>query len=629
MNPRHLLTIAWLQWRILVNQTARQGPVSRIGAVVGLVAATLFALSSFVGVVGFGSLVLPGDPPSWLVFAWDGLVVVFLGSSLMGLLVELQQSELLSVGKFLHLPVSPRGVLLLNYVASLLSFQFIMFVPTVIAMGVVVAIKYGGWSWLVPPLVLSFLFMVTALVSAIRSWLGTLMTDPRRRRQLIAYGTSGLVLVSLTPVFLDSLGAGVFKKAREPGREHRRQVQLLDAKLGKREISEDAHRQGVAALDEAREAASQARYDWIAARIRLANRLVPFGWLPQGVESATAGSAGTAILCLLGMGLIGGWGLHGAWKRELRIQSGGFHGRTPVADPAPGSSGGHRGDRFAENRQSLEEGADAGVPVWRPNWVEGRVTGLSPQAAAIAWSTLRGFSRAAEVKLVLLWPLLVLVLMIGGAFSGRSWGLATETRTLAGIGICFLTMMLAMQILGNQFGYDRDGFRCLVLVPVSEREILLGKNVAALPFAAGMGILGLVFIQCFLNLEWLHFVGTVFQLGMMIIVGFLVSNLLSILTPLAVKPGSMQPKNLKMGVVLLQMLLFLLMPLAMIPAILPLGLEWLVSEVPGWRSVPFYVVSSAAGFLVAAGLYRPLLLWQGDLLYRRRTWILETVTQLD
>ena len=43
------------------------------------------------------------------------------------------------------------------------------------------------------------------------------------------------------------------------------------------------------------------------------------------------------------------------------------------------------------------------------------------------------------------------------------------------------------QILQNQFGMDRDGFRALVLSPIPRHQILFGKNLATAPFALGIG----------------------------------------------------------------------------------------------------------------------------------------------
>jgi hypothetical protein len=58
-----------------------------------------------------------------------------------------------------------------------------------------------------------------------------------------------------------------------------------------------------------------------------------------------------------------------------------------------------------------------------------------------------------------------------------------------------------MQLLGNQFGLDRTGFRMLVLSPMPRWQILLGKNLALLPFLAGLASICLVVAALALHLR--------------------------------------------------------------------------------------------------------------------------------
>ncbi len=168
-----------------------------------------------------------------------------------------------------------------------------------------------------------------------------------------------------------------------------------------------------------------------------------------------------------------------------------------------------------------------------------------------------------------------------------------------------------------------------MLAPLSGRNLLVGKNVAMVPLAMVLGWVTLVTVQYFSPMRWSHFVATFFQLGTMFMVSSLVGNLLSIYTPLGVKEGSMQPVNLRIGTAFLQLLIFLLAPLGMIPALAPLGLEYLLRELPGWGKLPVYLVFAAAYFLVMLKLYSRIVSWQGDLLHRRQFRILDTVTHAE
>ena len=52
-----------------------------------------------------------------------------------------------------------------------------------------------------------------------------------------------------------------------------------------------------------------------------------------------------------------------------------------------------------------------------------------------------------------------------------------------------------VQLTGNQFGFDRDGFRVFVLCAAPRRDILLGKNLAFAPLALGMAAILLAAVQ--------------------------------------------------------------------------------------------------------------------------------------
>ncbi|MFN9540092.1 MAG: hypothetical protein ACK6A8_12710, partial [Planctomycetota bacterium] len=108
----------------------------------------------------------------------------------------------------------------------------------------------------------------------------------------------------------------------------------------------------------------------------------------------------------------------------------------------------------------------------------------------------------------------------------------------------------------------------------------------------------------------------------------LVGNLMSIMTPLGIASGSLKPVNFKLGTIILQFLLFFLAPLAMIPAIAPLGLEWLSERFQLLPGVPFYLIGAAFYLVVLLLLYRPLIRRQADLLRERKWKILEAVTNV-
>ena len=52
-----------------------------------------------------------------------------------------------------------------------------------------------------------------------------------------------------------------------------------------------------------------------------------------------------------------------------------------------------------------------------------------------------------------------------------------------------------VQLMANQFGFDRDGFRVFVLSSARRRDILMGKNLSFAPIALGLAAILLFALQ--------------------------------------------------------------------------------------------------------------------------------------
>ncbi len=100
-----------------------------------------------------------------------------------------------------------------------------------------------------------------------------------------------------------------------------------------------------------------------------------------------------------------------------------------------------------------------------------------------------------------------------------------------------------MQIMANQFGFDRDGFRVFVLCSASRRDILLGKNLAFAPLALGMAAVLLIVVQVVSPLRIDHVLAMFPQFVSMFLLFCLLTNLISIYAPMHVAAGSMKPSN--------------------------------------------------------------------------------------
>src|SRR5208283_903105 len=100
------------------------------------------------------------------------------------------------------------------------------------------------------------------------------------------------------------------------------------------------------------------------------------------------------------------------------------------------------------------------------------------QSAALALATLQSLLRAPEVKMA--WGTsLIVTLIVGFTFFFRSTPtLPDVAKPFIATGSVVFPIFFLAQFFGNLFGFDRDGFRSLMLSPADRRLILLGKNLA-------------------------------------------------------------------------------------------------------------------------------------------------------
>jgi hypothetical protein len=112
----------------------------------------------------------------------------------------------------------------------------------------------------------------------------------------------------------------------------------------------------------------------------------------------------------------------------------------------------------------------------------------------------------------------------------------------------------------------------------------------------------------------------------MYLVFCLVGNVLSIIAPMSTSAGSMKPVKPKATVILIHFAFVFLMPLALAPTLIPLGIEFALSTwtTMGW--IPAYLIFAVVECALVVWLYPVILKSQGDFLERRERRILEVVT---
>jgi hypothetical protein len=258
--------------------------------------------------------------------------------------------------------------------------------------------------------------------------------------------------------------------------------------------------------------------------------------------------------------------------------------------------------------------------------LEARLPGVSEPVSAVALAGLRSLERAPEAKMMLLSPLITAVIFGSMLWRGRH-GIPEMMRPQIALGAMVFVLLGMMQIAGNQFGFDRDGFRVFVLCAASRRDILFGKNLSFAPLALGMAAIQLAVMQVVCPMRIDHLLAMLPLYVSMFLLFCLFTNVMSIYAPVHIAAGSLKGSHLTLTTGLLQMVMFLfLFPLAMAPAFLPLGIEtglWLLN---GTAGLPIGLLLSLAECAVVVVLYRVVLNWQGGLLEVREQTILEAVT---
>lgn len=604
MNLEHLRAFIWLRWRLQANQLCRGGIANAVILTVLAAAVGVGAFLMFVGGFFAGLFALRDQPPDVVLYTWDGVVVGFLFTWMIGLLTDLHRSDALSLERFLHLPVSPAGAFLINYLSSLVRLGTVLFVPAMTGLALGQVFSRGPATLLVLPLLAAFLLAVTAVTYQFQGWLASLMTNPRRRRTVLVLVTFGFILVFQLPNLVRVVVP--FDRPDEAlSRQSNSLAELQRASASGKMSPEEQKRR----LEEIqREYKEQAATDSNRLRVqagqtaRLVNLALPPGWLPLGAAGLTGGRFLPALLGTLGLGVIGAVSLWRAYRTTIRLYTGQNGGGEMKAAP---------------------RAVPADEPT-RPRLVEWRLPGVSEYAAAVATTAFRSMTRAPEAKMMLLSPLVMVVVF--GSILLTDVSPPGPVRPLMASGAAAFVFLMAVQLVGNQFGYDRAGFRAFVLSPVPRREILLGKNLAAVPLVLGLAAAAVVLVTCLYPMRPDHALATLAQVGSLYLLFCLLANALSILAPIPMAAGSIQPSNVKFTPVLWQMVFMMVFMAVVALTLVPLGAELLLAEVGGVRGMPVALVLSLVLLAAAAFVYRKVLTWEGDWLAAREQAILEVVT---
>jgi hypothetical protein len=630
LNWQHFRAFLWLRHRLLFNELSRAGMANTVVLALMVVFAVASALGLFVGGFFLGLFVLADASPQVLLLVWDGVTVVFLFGWVLTTLAEAQRSEALSLEKCLRFPVSPGGAFLVNYLSSLVSVTLFEFVSAVTGLSLGLAVSRGPMVLLALPLLAAFLFLVTSLRNQFQGWLASLMANKRRRRFVVVgmIGCGALVgqlpLIILHTVMPPSALITHTEQRMAQSKELAAAMEARSAELirgfdARRISAEQLTELSNANIREFQAASEKLSQSWqeemeatgrrakerAAGIARVASLAVPPGWLPLGVVAAAEGDPWPAVAGIAGLTLIGAASLRRSYRTTLRLYTGEF---------------------TAKGKRAGAAASAAAAPGRRILLVERRIPGVSEQASAVALGTFRSALRAPETTILLLTPVVAMVAP-GLALAQLPIPVPESVRPLlTTTGMAFILMSL-IGVVGNQFGFDRGGFRVFVLSGVPRRDVLLGKNLAFAPFALGLCTALAVLVQCLYPMSADRFAASLLRFVSGYLLFCMAANLLSMLVPSPVAAGTLQRSRPRVLPILIGYFGFVLFILPLIAAVtlVPWGVATALDR-SGPIGVLIHLLSEVAGCLIVALLYDQVLTWEGNLLQSREQKILDVVT---
>lgn len=584
--------------RILVNRVKRTSKLANTLFGLLVLLGVCVSLGSFALALILGINALPGADPVDLMLVWIVLTIAFVFFWAIGLMTDLQRSDAMSFRNLLHLPVSLGWVFLYNYLSSFVSISAAIFLPGMVGLCLAMVIVYGPPMLLSLALVLGMFGMVTALTYQLRGWLARMMENKRRGRNIVAAITVTFVVLLQVPNLIHLSVSSSRRAERE-----RVEAEHAESEPGT-EDTEVSPEERLAVL-RAEQDSEKAEVDRIAS---LCAAIIPVGWLPYGVRSAFDGHWIRSLLCLAGMLIVAALSLRRSYRKTL----------------ASLTSGGDGGDGGAV---ALPSPAPRTELVRKPLMVERHLPFAGERETGIAFASLRSLLRAPEARMILLSPIIIFALF--GIMLAKNPALDSMKNfaPLLSLGATAMGLLSISQLLQNQFGLDRRGFRAYVLSPVPRHLILIGKNLGTAPLGLGIGLLALVGLQFFVPLDVSHFLGACLQLLSAYMLLCLVGNTFSILAPLRLKEHGVKAANVKMKTIVQQVFSVFLIPIVLSPLLIPYGVEFLVSGESWARGVPVYLILHGLELIVVFLLYSWLIRRQGELFQSDEQQILETLTR--
>ncbi|MYA18667.1 MAG: hypothetical protein F4Z28_18850 [Gammaproteobacteria bacterium] len=568
-------SILRLAWKLSRRRWERQSPI--LGGVAILV--TVVGVGSSVAALALafflGTTFLPGTEPLGRLIVWDGVIGVFLILWIAGLLVQLQLGgESLVIEKLLHMPVSPLSAFLMNFVGAQMRVSLLISLGVMLGLSAASVVVLGAGQLILFPLTMAFAAMVMCITHQFQSWLARVFANKRRRGTVVAIAVLAFVILANLPALTDRFLPGANSGAGDPAQMER----------------------------------------WAI----IGNAALPVGWLALGAWGVGDGHLWLGVVAVFGMAAVAALSLRRSYRKTIAA--------TVLGEPA-----GRSRRRQSEDKPHRSRVVPAATPASATNpprtMALGRILEalgrhIPDHSRAVAGVAVRLWIRAPQGKMVLFSPVLLIMLyvLLFQNTIGGDWA-----SQFAVLGMMGFMIMMAFNLFANLFGQDGNGFRAVVLAGVPARELLLGKNLALLPYAVIVGTAMMTILQWVHPLPASHVLGNVAQLFVLYLVGCMLGNSFSIRMPWAMSPTSMGMRNATAVSFLASFLILLLLFGFIAPLAIPIAVEkWLAS---GGRVVPVYLIFSVIELGIVWLFYRRFLNSKGRLLAKRMETVLERVTQ--
>ncbi|MCY2979911.1 MAG: ABC transporter permease [Planctomycetota bacterium] len=626
----HFQTFLWLRWRIRVNQLSHGSKLGKALAAILLATVVIAGITLIVGGALVGAIVPRYFPREHYFLMWDGLIAIFVLFWVIHVATDLQRSDAITFDRILHLPVSFGQVFAINYLSALASILFLCLSSFSFGFIFGSCFSVGPTALLIAFPFILFLLAITSLTYQLQGWLAAIMSNPRRRQLVMFIIPVVIVTVVQIPTFVVSRYARYANQARSadippstlvaPGPNSDVEHQDGDTEVAVNETTDkadlaDSQEQAKKALPKV--LSEDTRNDKIAnfiAGIGMLNRVFPPLWMAGCAQSIMAGTWHVFWLSSA-MFAVAFLSLRRNYRQTLRYYLGESDSRAIQK-------------RMGKSQSLVAKPAVSATSRsgGKSRMIDWQIPFVSESTSAITVMTWQSMKRAPEAKISLLLPFVAPFVMFG-ALQSIDLPKVDELKASMIVGFSALVLLISTGVLGNQFGYDRAGFRAFVLSPVRRDHILLGRNIAAIPVALLQTICLTLSIGFFFGLAIDKVFASVLLSSSLLPPCLLLFNLMSILTPFPIAAGSMQPKHFDLVPVLLSMLLSMILPLITLVALFPIGIEWVVERYFLKTSVlPIALILSVFWLAGSMLLYRWLLPYEGRLFARREKELLRIVT---